>query len=407
VKHVAIYIGRHLTTAPRPVKEADALASAGYRVTVHGLWFDPRLITRDQQLLRTRAWTFAPYVNARTDAMPGRFRWFLLRGRNRTARELFTRWGYSTADLFGYATARLYAHARRNLADLLIFHSEGGLWAAARLAGCGRPVGVDFEDWFSRDLPRDQHRGRPVDALGKLEAEALRFASYAVTTSHALACALAEAYAAPKPAVIYNSFPLSAPDTAPRQRTGVSIHWFSQTLGPGRGLEQLFKALPLVSGEWRIVLRGDDPIGFAGRLLGTLPSALRPRVEFAATVPNEELPARIAEHDIGVALETSDIPNKNLTVSNKLFQYMNAGLAIVATSTAGHREVLDQAAGAGIMCSMSDPSSIAKALQQFLNDPPRLNAAKCAARRAAETIFAHERQAPLYSALVAHALSAE
>ena len=37
-------------------------------------------------------------------------------------------------------------------ADLTIVHSEAGLWVGKQLIQKGYAVGVDFEDWFSRDL---------------------------------------------------------------------------------------------------------------------------------------------------------------------------------------------------------------------------------------------------------------
>ena len=41
---ILITIGGHLCMAPRPQKEAEALASAGFDVTVRGFWFDPELV---------------------------------------------------------------------------------------------------------------------------------------------------------------------------------------------------------------------------------------------------------------------------------------------------------------------------------------------------------------------------
>jgi glycosyltransferase involved in cell wall biosynthesis len=405
--NIAIYIGRHLCTAPRPCKEADALASDGHQVTVSGLWSDPRLIERDWQLLKGRAWKFVPYVDCRTDQRVGRARWFLVRLWNRCAREMFQRTGRIHPDVFGYGTRQLTRHAERSAADLTIFHSEGGLWAARKLSRSGRRVGVDFEDWFSQDLPPRAKASRPVTELGKLEAAALRRARYVTTTSQAMACALAAAYAVPVPAVIYNTFPRSAAamgGKAPSHSGSgpVSLHWFSQTLG--RGLETLFAALPQLEGPWKLQLRADDPSGYAMTLAQMLTPELRSRVEFVPTVPNAELPLRIAEHDIGLAVDVSDIPSRNLTITNKLFQYLEGGLAVVASNTAGHQEVLQQASAAGEIFTAGDSASLAAALTRLCADRGHLLAAKDAAKTASETIFAHERQLPVYTELAARAL---
>jgi glycosyltransferase involved in cell wall biosynthesis len=406
VARIAIYIGRHLCTAPRPCKEADALAAAGHTVTVSGLWFDPRLVDRDREVLAGRPWRFEPYADCRGGAWSTRLRWQMIRARQHLARTLFTRTGTVTADVFGYGTASMLAHARKTAADLSLFHSEGGLWVARALQRDGWRVGMDFEDWFSQDLPPGSRAGRPIASLQQLESAALRFGPYVLATSHAMARALAHAYDGPEPTVIYNTFPACA--TAPSGTSAgprpVRLHWFSQTLGPDRGLETLFGALPHLPPNWELNLRADDPQGFAGALVRLLPEPLRTQVHFLPTVPNAELPARIAEHDIGLALEVSSIPSRNLTVTNKLFQYLQAGLAIVASDTAGHTEILSQAPAAGEIFNAGDAPSLAAALSGLLSAPARLSAAKRAAHQASATIFSHERQLPVYAALAERAL---
>ncbi|HVU25334.1 MAG TPA: glycosyltransferase [Opitutus sp.] len=404
---IAIYIGRHLCTAPRPCKEADALAAAGHEVTVSGLWSDPRLVARDEALLAGRSWQFTPYADCRPGTLGRRWRWWRIRARQRLARELFVRTGRVPADAFGYGTRLLAAHAERTAADLSIFHSEGGLWAAARLQRTGRRVGVDFEDWFSRDLAPSAQATRPVAALARLERAALRSGPYVLSTSRAMAEALAAAYDGPPPTAIYNTFPIAGTPCARAavDPARISLHWFSLFLGPERGLETLFAALPLLPESWELHLRADDPANYAGHLLAGLPERLRPRVMLHPTVSNAELPACIAGHDVGLALDVSHIPSRNLTVTNKLFQYLQAGLGIVASTTAGHAEVLQAAPGAGEMFTAGDPAALAAALRRLCADPARLTVAKRAARHAGETVFAHERQATRYAELAAQALA--
>lgn len=406
---IAIYIGRHLCTAPRPVKEADALAAAGFEVSVHGLWFDSRLVERDENLVRGRRWRFEPYADARVDSARGRRLWFRLRAKHRFARALFTYGRTTTADAFGYGTTRLLSHATKAAADLTIVHSEGGLWAAHRLRGVGFRVGVDFEDWFSQDLPLESRRGRPIGALAMLEAAALRSGPYVLTTSHALARALADAYSGPEPAVIYNTFPAAGMPARSHavNPNRISLHWFSQTLGSGRGLETLFTTLPHLPPCWQLHLIAEDPDRYGAKLISGLPEALRDRVRIEPTVPNADLPTRIAEHDIGLALDLSTVPSRNLTITNKLFQYLHAGLAVVASDTAGHREVLDQVPAAGVVYRASDSEALVEALRQLCSDPTRIEKAKRCAREAAAGLFSHERQIPRYATLVTEALQAD
>lgn len=410
---IAIYIARHLCTAPRPQKEAEALAAAGHDVIVRGLWFDAESAARDTALVAGRRWRFVHYANCLPGTRRQRARWWRLRLQHRFARDLYRRTGWITPDLFGYGTAIMARTAARTPADLSIFHSEGGLWAGTKLLARGRRAGFDFEDWFSRDLTPAQQVGRPINKLAELERVALCRSHYVLTTSRAMAQALAGAYEAPVPAVIYNAFPQASPSpglvagTRDRSETGrISLHWFSLVIGPDRGLETLFAALPALPPGWELFLRGEVPASYRTQLLASIPGDLRALVHFLPTVPNAELPQRIAEHDIGLALDLPTIPSRNLTITNKVFQYLQGGLALVASDTAGNREVVEKAPGIGVIFPAENVAALAAAVGRFCRDPAALARAKTTARAAAENVFAHEKQCPHYAELVELALSA-
>ncbi len=402
---IAIYIGRHLCTAPRPQKEAEALAAAGHEVTVHGVSYDPIYASRDQQLAAGKRWRWEPVADFSSHAPGRRLAWLACRLRHRAAKSWFERSGRVTADVWGYANRALARHAARRPADLTIVHAEGGLWFGRRMQEDGARVGVDFEDWFSRDLTPAQQRGRPVAVLAALEEELLRHCHYRLTTSRSLAAGLAGAYGVSAPAVAYNTFPSGLPPPSPASRPTVSLHWFSLVLGPERGLETLAAALPHLLGDWRLLLRGETSPGYRQQWLGLVPAALRPRIQFLPTVPAGELPARLAEHDIGLALDVSAIPSRNLTITNKLFHYLQAGLAVAASDTAGHREALDIAPDAGQLFPAGDATGLARVLNRWLADRTSLRATRHGARAAFERHFAHERQQHLYAELADRALA--
>jgi hypothetical protein len=123
-------------------------------------------------------------------------------------------------------------------------------------------------------------------------------------------------------------------------------------------------------------------------------------------VPPEELPALIAQHDVGLALEDAAILNRDLTITNKILQYLNAGLAIVASDTAGQREVLARSPDAGIILSRTaDATEHARQLDHLLTDRAALAARKQAARLLAETHYCWEKESPRLLALVEKALA--
>ncbi len=403
---ILILIGGHLCTAPRPQKEAETLANAGHDVRVRGFWFDPELVKRDRLLMTNKQWQLEPIIDFQPTTLQGRLRNWLVRLQGRIARERFQRFRTFSPALLGYGTGAMLTAARQAHADLTIVHSEAGLWVGNQLLNQGFRIGVDFEDWFSEDLMPEARAARPITQLKALEQRLARDCTYCLTTSHALAAALAEAYQAPKPTVIYNAFPWAEREQIDQHKcdratalehcqnfTMPSLHWFSQTIGPGRGLETLFQALPYLTIPVEIHLRGNYSESARQWLKPLVPAKWCSYLFIHPTVPNAELLSRIAEHDVGLALECTSIPSRNLTVTNKLFQYLEAGLALIATDTAGQREIISQRPAIGRLIPTNDPLALAKALEDLLNSPDKLCAAKNAAQQAAKELFCWEKQA--------------
>jgi glycosyltransferase involved in cell wall biosynthesis len=393
-RRVVILTGNHLCHNPRVVKEAAALANAGFDSVVLGAWSDEKLKQRDQVLMRSLPFSFLPVIDTTDD------RWAYARTQLRgKVASLMHRLAHIESRLqLGFVCSTLMQAALRAKADLYIAHSEAGLAAAADLLGYGRCVGLDLEDWFSQDLLPEARRFRAVGLLDRLERTLLTQARHATCPSHAMSEALAAAYGCTRPAVVYNAFPwadrkmIDGLSRDRRDRRVPSIHWFSQTLGSGRGLEDLFSALPLLRNDVEIHLRGNPAAGFESWLRARAPENAHKRIVVHGLVPNAELLSRIAEHDIGFAGETPAIRSRDLTATNKILQYLLAGLAVVASDTVGQREVARQASGAVFLYPSGDSAALAYHLNLLLEQPRRLRRAKAAALRAAERTFCWERQ---------------
>jgi hypothetical protein len=225
--------------------------------------------------------------------------------------------------------------------------------------------------------------------------------------------ALAAANSSATPAVVYNAFEW-------RERGGIdgllrdrasrrvpSIHWYSQTLGPGRGLEDLFAALPHVRAALEIHLRGSPVAGLDAWLDSRVPASWRHRLFIHGVVTSDELLSRVAEHEIGFAGEMKYCRNRDLTVTNKILHYLLGGLAVVASDTAGQREVAAQAGDAVRLYASGDALALAARLNELVDSPEALSRARAAALHAAETTFCWERQEPVLLQLVARATSAQ
>ncbi|MBW7895541.1 MAG: glycosyltransferase [Opitutaceae bacterium] len=389
---------------PRVVKEAEALAGAGHEVRVLTVRNHASSEVNDRAML-----AHAPYQRQVIDMLPG-FETSaavvaMRRLRLRLMRDAAIKFGWKSIHALGPAGPLLRA-AMKIPTDLVIAHNEIAHWAGGKLMTLGRRVAADIEDWHSEDLLPDDRKGRPLKLLRRQESALLHQAAYVSTTSHALADALHAAYGGRRPKVITNSFPLPALPKPATDEAPPAFFWFSQTTGPGRGLESFLAAYARVAAPSRLILLGEVRGGYDQYLLGPLPESHRTRVSFMPLVSPQALPEFIARHDIGLALEQASIRNRDLTITNKILQYLGAGLAVVATPTAGQREVLAHSPDAGlILRDLADTAATATALQDLIVQPSVLRLRQAAARKLAEDHYCWEREAPRLVAMVNQSLN--
>ncbi len=392
--HIAIVTGAHLCRNPRVVKEAEALADAGFRVTVLRPVFSQPLADLDRDLSAGAAWS----VQTTVSLVAGRAESVWTKGLRRVATGL-TRRGIETPSALGYGVRETLRLARDLGADLTIGHQEVGLWVANRLAEEGRLVGVDIEDWYSEDLPPEARQSRPTRLLRHEEATAVRRGGHVTTTSDALGHALQRAFGGPAPTTVYNAFPWAdrrALDGEGRDRPAedgrLSLHWVSQTVGPGRGLERVIRALADVEAPVDLHLRGHSSPEMEAALRRHLPPGSPHRLVIHGPVPPSELLSRIAEHDVGLALEPGSSLNNDLTASNKILHYLLAGLPVIATATAGQQEVARKAPHAIRTFPIGDTGALARRISEWASDRAGLQAASAAALDAARREFNWEVQ---------------
>jgi glycosyltransferase involved in cell wall biosynthesis len=407
-KRIVIISGASPSWAPRAPKEATALSEAGYEVCILGASGSRQQLETDLKLAADRGFA---YEAADASILKGResvaAAW-AMKIRLKLARLLFSAAHIATAPLFSPWAKKLAWRAMDMQPRLAILHLEPGLRAGTELLRSRVPIALDMEDWYSEDLPLKARGGRPVAALRHLERMILLRSRYASCTTEAMADVLAAEYACPRPLRVYNVFPKPVlPDpvtlrdrtpearslagSASRGKSVRSIHWFSQTLGPGRGLEELLAAAAGLGGELEIHLRG-NVAAYQAWLEAAVPSALQSRVFVHATVADDDLPERIAEHDIGFAGELREIRSRDLTATNKIFQYLQSGLAVVASDTAGQQEVAAGARGAVRLYRSGSRTDLQQALREWLESPEKLAAAKAAARDVAAAEFHWEKE---------------
>ncbi len=361
---------------------------------VIGAWTEGVLKAKDEALLVSAPYEFVPAM----DITGGGASRFAVRARAKAARWAAERVSMQTRIQLGYCYPELRRAAFEWPADLYIAHSEPAMAVAVDLLNSGRRVGVDFEDWFSEDLLPEARVGRPLRLLRSLETGLLTRGAYASCPSSAMSAALAREHGCSPPSVIYNAFAWQDRSTIDglgrdKKRTDIpSVHWFSQTLGLSRGLEDLVGALPDVACDLEVHLRGIPSADFNTWLSSSVPFNLRNRIFVHPLVSNDELLSRVAEHDIGFAGEMKYCRSRDLTVTNKILYYLLGGLAVVASDTSGQREVARQAPEAVSIYRSGDTHELANCLNALLRSSQRLSQARAASLQVAKSTFCWERQ---------------
>ncbi|MFI5249217.1 MAG: glycosyltransferase [Gemmatimonadales bacterium] len=395
---------------PRLVKEADALHEAGYDV-VAGYRADGPT-DRDDAILKDKPWRWHR-VDVARDRQP--FAWMRAAVRQRIA-EWIVRAGLRSAHAEQAAYCRgdgvLARWAAAQNAALYIAHTQPVLSVAARVAiARGVPFGFDCEDLLVEEAADGGRAAWRRPMISHIERRCLPRAAYVSATSVPMAEYLAGRYGLRSTRVWHNCFP--AADAAalrgPADRSPpagpVELAWISATVGPGRGLEDIFAAVPRLGGRVALHLYGAVPPGQSEWLEKQLaPVRERSAVVLHPLQPADAILAALAHHQIGLSLDGAETLNRSLTVSNKFFLYLQAGLACVATDTPGHRSVFPSGAGFGGMYQPGDVRSLAAVLET-LAKPAALAAAQRASWIAGRTTYVWEHEKPQFLDTVAGALA--
>jgi glycosyltransferase involved in cell wall biosynthesis len=160
---------------------------------------------------------------------------------------------------------------------------------------------------------------------------------------------------------------------------------------PDRGCDVLVEAIGALP-DARLVFLGDPEPGYDKRLRETIAAqGLHDRVSLIPGVPLDQLLANTAEADVGVTLLQDTCENHRLALPNKLFEYIAAGVPVVA-SALPETEALVNAYGVGWCVAPSDPMAVAGALSTALaaRDDPALGSRL--ARAASELRWAREQE---------------
>jgi glycosyltransferase involved in cell wall biosynthesis len=375
--HVCITFWGSLVHDARLIRTAAALVQAGLEVTVvctdtggtlpaaeaHPAGFRIRRVRRPRPR-RMRVVDGNPVIG-----VPGAL-WAAVRG--------------------AFAQLALAMAAYRTRAD--VYHSADifqlvATWIVAKLRR--RPIVYE-----AYEISTDREGFQPlVGVVRAVERFIARRVDAMFATTDMRADHFVTTYGISKPRVLQNRPPYRAPVVSNRLREHLAVPGdqpivlYQGGLQAGRGLFNLIEAAGRVHGAVFVLMGGGslaEPLRARVSALG-----LEGRVHVLPPVPADELHVWTCSADIGVQVLENTCLNHYTTDSNKLFEYVMAGLPVVASDFPEIRKVV---AGhdLGMLVDSSDVSGMANAIQLLVDDSAarqryRHNALAAAAQLSWET----------------------
>ena len=411
-KRICIVTNAPISQNPRVVKEADALSAAGHDVFVlfaqHAEWTCPL----DQRILDRARW----YGRAIEIWPSGARRWIcriILATRLALFRMLSKFWMVTPIAELAYSRFLLQQlwPAIRVRADLYIGHNPQSLpivaWAA-RLTGAN--YGFDFEDFHQGEILESETGAVSSRLLAVLEARYLPKASLITAASWGIAREVARVHGFAKPLTVLNVFKwadrveMLPNSTNPTRRDRLSLYWFSQIVSLDRGLQDVIRAMGRVRAPVVLHIRGAATREVKSELMAIAQCCgVESRITFLEPVPPDELLASATEHDVGLCLEVPTTRNRDVCITNKMFLYMLAGLAVIASRTCGHAEVLEKSPTAGLLYQSGDLKELAGLIERLSLDRDLLTRTKTHALEAARERWNWERESRTFVAAIDYA----
>lgn len=369
---ICMLVRNAMTRDARVAREASSLGAAGHRVTVLCLSASglPTWEEREGYVvarLVSPGGLAGPTIRSESAAAPApprrRFRLeFAVRRRDRTLSRAFER------------------AARRFDAEAFHAHDLNTLEPAARAAAArGARLVYDAHELYPEITgfsPRERKR------WSALERELITKPDVVIAASGSRADEMSRRYGVARPLVVMNC-PRSGPAPDPAasalaaaRRPGRTLFVYAGGFTPNRALEHLVRAVREAGDGVALAMIGWGP------LEGALRAAAGDRVEFLPPVAPDEVIPLIAGADAGVVSYLPVGRNNELAAPNKLFEYLHAGLAVVASDLPDIRQVVE-AHDVGVLFDPADEGSIVRALREVASSEARRQAMRERARAAA------------------------
>jgi glycosyltransferase involved in cell wall biosynthesis len=388
VKRILFVTSNSLATNPRLLKEIRSVVTIGHQATVISFSFDNWSKSIDEELV---------------NGLASKVRIIQLSG----GRENKSAWLTSTVASFlshllvKLGSKNLLVHSicffkrswllsrtlrnQKDDYDWVIAHNPGAFVPALRFAEkCNSKLGLDIEDFH----PGEVANPKAAKMMAYIMREMIEKSSVVTAASPLIleqSLKLTES-SKPRHAVINNVFSLQQqPKFLQLRPSPLRLIWFSQTVGLNRGIQDVIHAMNRV-----------DRMPIHLTVIGHCTSEVREKLErlltnrthnifFLPPVGETELIRICSQHQIGLALETGEPFNRDICLTNKLFVYLLAGNAVIASQTTAQQIFMNSYPGIGETYPIGNTSLLAERIEQYISSPQNLEAARRQAYNLANT----------------------
>jgi glycosyltransferase involved in cell wall biosynthesis len=136
----------------------------------------------------------------------------------------------------------------------------------------------------------------------------------------------------------------------------------------GRGLRQLFEALPLVDGADLVVAGFGADYERYQSIAAALPHA--DRVHFTGALAPADIATWTRGADVAAMPVQPDTLNHRFNTPTKLYDAMGVGVPVVASRLPGIAPIVEET-GCGVLCDPTDPEDVARAIREVIDAPER------------------------------------
>ncbi len=362
---------------PRLLKEATAMFYYGYTITVIWCPISPWADEFDQQLFDEVP--KIKWIKAGFHSQYQPFSYWFARLRQKIWLLFYKMFGdqfdapIKSLVLFSQELASI---ALNHEADLYIGHNLGALPAIVKASKKYNTKSIfDFEDYH-----RGEFNENSVHTEMVIKVENLYIPH--VSSLTAASPAISRAYTLDFPynsiTTINNCFPLeyATEQIKPIPKLPLKLFWFSQYVGRQRGLEVVLKAMSFFGlEEITLTLLGSASTNIKQYFYDLLETynLKTEQLVFLDTIPEEQIASIASIHHIGLASEFAHNQNRNFCLTNKLFMYLLAGNAIVATDTSAQKYFLEDYQGIGSLYEQEDAIDLSRVFKNYIDNPELLH----------------------------------